>query len=447
VPDVAGKRVLLLGTGREIVSFARAVVEVAAAVVAVDGRDGDSARAWREEWGERIPLVIAERTEGFAGEVDVAVSSPGIPPHSPLRADLLALGIPVTMPTDLWLRANAERTTAVTGSKGKSTTTSLIHALLRAHGVDASLGGNIGIGVWSLPQAERFAVELSSQQASTVSRSPDVAVLTALFPEHLDWHGGLDEYYADKLNLVAHGARRVVVNGSDPVLVRELAVRHPEIAADSVGAPGDRWRVEGGAVLRDGAVVVPPGASPLRGDHNLLNLALALAAVEASGVAVDPAAVAVALADFAPLEHRLEEIPEGALTFVDDSLSTAPQAVVRALDAYAGRPVVLLLGGHDRGVDYSPLAERLAADPPVALVGLPGSGADVLARVAPAGIPAETAEDMTDAVRRARAHLPEGGVVLLSPAAPSYGIYADYRERAADFRRAVAATAADKLDG
>lgn len=439
---LAGKRVLLLGTGREMTPFARALGSTPASIVAVDGREGDSARAWREEFGSAIPLVIADRTEGFTGEVDVAVSSPGIPPHSPLRADLEAAGIPVTMPTDLWLQERAGRTTAVTGSKGKSTTTSLIHALLRAHGVDAALGGNIGVGVWALPPAAgRFAIEVSSHQASTVTRSPDVAVLTALFPEHLDWHGGLDGYYRDKLNLVAHGPRRVVVNGLDPVLGSELAARHPDLVVESVGADGDRWRVVDGAVTRGGDTVVPAGASPLRGAHNVLNLALALAATEASGVEIDAQTAVAALRDFAPLDHRLQELPEGDLLFVDDSLSTAPQAVVQALGAYADRPVVLLLGGHDRGVDYAPLAERLAAHPVVALIGLPGSGADVLARVGPAGTPAENADDMTDAVARARAHLSGGGVVLLSPGAPSYGRYADYRERGADFRRAVAETA------
>ena len=437
---------LLLGTGREMTSFARAIVEVAASVVAVDGNDGASAATWREEWGERIPLVISDRTEGFAGEIDLAVTSPGIAPHKPLRADLADAGIPVTMATDLWLRAHADRTTAVTGSKGKSTTTSLLHGLLRAHGVDAALGGNIGVGVWSLAPADRYAIELSSHQTSTVTRSPDVAVLTSLFPEHLDWHGDLDGYYRDKLNLIGHGPRVVVVNGLDPVLAAELAARHPGAPTLSVGRAGDGWRVVDGAVRRDDEVVVPAGASPVRGDHNLLNLALALAAAEESGATIDPDAVALALAGYTPLAHRLQEFAEGALTFVDDSLSTAPQAVVRALDAYADRPVVLLLGGYDRGVDDAPLADRLAAHPPVALVGLPGSGADVLSRVAPAGIPAETAGDMTDAVRRARAHLPGGGVVLLSPGAPSFGHYTDYRERGLAFRAAVEETA-PKLDG
>lgn len=438
--DVAGKRVLLLGTGREMTAFARAIVDRAAHVVAVDGIDGASAAAWREEWGDRIPVVIAERTAGFAGEVDLAVTSPGIAPHKPIRADLAAAGIPVTMATDLWLRAQAGRTTAVTGSKGKSTTTSLLHALLRAHGVDAALGGNIGVGVWSLPEAERYAVELSSHQTSTITRSPDVVVLTSLFPEHLDWHGDVEDYYRDKLNLVGHGPRVVVVNATDAVLVAELARRYPDLVPVTVGGAADRWRVADGAVTRDGAVIVDAALAPVRGDHNLLNLALALAAAEASGVAIDPAAVATALAGYTALEHRLEEIPDGPVTFVDDSLSTAPQAVLRALDAYVGRPVVLLLGGQDRGVDYRPLGDRLAAHPPVGLIGLPGSGADVLSRVAPGGIPAETAADMTDAVRRARALLPEGGVVLLSPGAPSFGHFADYRERGDAFRKAVEET-------
>ena len=167
-----------------------------------------------------------------------------------------------------------------------------------------------------------------------------------------------------------------------------------------------------------------------------------MAAVAAGGVDPDPEVSGAALRDFAPLEHRLEPIPDpSGITFVDDSLSTAPQAAVLALEAYRDAPVVLLLGGQDRGVDYGPLLDHLARHPIAGLVGLPGSGADLLALLEPTGIPAELAGDMRDAVAIARRLAPRGGVVLLSPAAPSYGIYADYRERSADFRSAIAASA------
>jgi UDP-N-acetylmuramoylalanine--D-glutamate ligase len=436
--DLEGRRVLVLGTGREARSFAEAAAPAAGALFAIDARDGESARAWRERWGARAPLTIASTAAAFAGQIDVAVTSPGIPPHDPLRASLVEAGIPVSMPTDIWLGEHADRTTGVTGSKGKSTTSALIHALLSEHGMHSELGGNIGRPVFDLPKADRYVVEFSSYQASTVTRSPDVAVLTALFPEHLDWHGGERAYVDAKLNLFAHGTRRIVANGEDDRVRAELA---GTTGVEFVG-PGHRWELATDGIRREGRLFIPVDGWRLRGRHNALNATLALAAMEAGGADPVPVTSEIAMLCFAPLEHRLEPIPDpSGLTFVDDSLSTAPQATIRALEAFPDEPVVLLLGGHDRGVDYAPLAERLRAHPVVALIGLPGSGAEVLARVAPPGVPAEAAEDMTDAVARARRLAPHGGIVLLSPAAPSYGRYADYRERSADFRRAIEATA------
>ncbi len=439
--ELRGKRVLVVGTGREAQAFA-AAAEPVATLRAIDENDGTSAQAWRETWGDRIPLTIAVTASDLAPFVDLAVTSPGIPPHHPLRASLTAAGVPVTMPTDLWLGEHSGTTTGVTGSKGKSTTTALIHALLVAHGVRAELGGNIGIPVFSLPPADRYVVELSSYQCSTLTVSPDVAVLTALFPEHLDWHGSEQRYFDDKLNLVAHGARRIVVNGADPRLGAELAQRFPGLAVEAVGG-GSEWDVDdAGAILRRGIPFVTGDDWRLRGLHNSRNAALALAAVAAGGVDPDPEISGAALRAFAPLEHRLEPIPDpSGVTFVDDSLSTAPQAAVLALDAYRDTPVVLLLGGHDRGVDYTPLVDQLSRHPIAGLVGLPGNGAALLALLAPTGIPAQLAGDMTEAVVIARRLVPPGGVVLLSPAAPSYGEYADYRERSAAFRSAIAASA------
>ena len=227
--ELAGARVLILGTGREARALADALLPVAAQLWAADELDGESAAAWRESYGSRAPLV--DIATALAGGADVAIASPGIPPHSALRRAIADAGVAETSLTDLWLGEHAAHTTAVTGSKGKSTTSALIHALSRAHGVDAALGGNIGIPLLSLPRAERYVAEVSSQQAAGVTRSPDVVVLTALFPEHLDWHGSEHAYYRDKLSLAAHGARRVLYNADDARLSTELARLLPEIAA------------------------------------------------------------------------------------------------------------------------------------------------------------------------------------------------------------------------
>jgi len=423
--ELAGRRVLVLGAGREGRAVAARLAAEGEDVRAVDELDGEAAAQFRAELGERVPLLVAPGVDELRG-ADVAIASPGIPPHSALRRAVAELGIPETSETDLWLGDHAAETTAVTGSKGKSTTAALIHALSLAHGVDAQLGGNIGVPLLTLPAAERYVAELSSYQASSVTASPDVVALTALFPEHLDWHGDEEAYYAAKLNLAAHGARRVLYNAADPRLAATVARLLPDVDAEPVGR-------------------IPPAAleaSPLLGRHNEANLAIALAAVEAAGTTLDEARVVEALAAFRPLQHRLEPIEDpSGLVFVDDSLSTSPYAAIAALEALEGREIVLVVGGQDRGVDYAPLAEHLAAHPVDAVIGLPDSGPRILAALSETGVLTVPVDGMEAAVRSARRLAAPGGTVLLSPAAPSYGRYRDYADRAADFRRAISATA------
>ena len=445
--ELEGRRVVIFGTGREGIALAEHLLGSGVrALYAADDRDGDSAAAWRGRFGAAVPLLIAPSAATLRlKRLQVAIASPGIPPHGALRRAAQQAKLRVTTATDLWLTENAARTTAVTGSKGKSTTAALVHAISVAHGVSCELGGNIGIPLLRLPGAERYAAELSSYQCSSVTTSPDVAVLTALFPEHLDWHGSEEQYYADKLNLIAHGPRRVIVNGEDPRLLAALERFSPDVDVELVGAAENRWSVSGRAgsreILRDGVRFVDASTLPLVGRHNLRNAALALAAVEAAGTELDATTALTALAGFRPLEHRLERVSDpSGLVFIDDSLSTSPFAAVAALEALDTRDLVLIVGGQDRGVDYAPLAEYLQQHPVAAVIGLPDSGPRILQALAPTGILTVPVDGMDAAIRTARKVI-DDGIVLLSPAAPSYGHYRDYADRAADFRRAILASA------
>ena len=445
--ELEGQRVVILGTGREGVAIAEHLLGSGVkSLSAADERDGDSATAWRGRFGAAVPLLIAPTAATLRRKrIQVAIASPGIPPHSALRRATEQAKLRRTTATDLWLGDNAARTTAVTGSKGKSTTAALVRAISVAHGVGCELGGNIGIPLLGLPEAERYAAELSSYQCSSVTTSPDVVVLTALFPEHLDWHATEWKNNADKLNLIAHGPRRVLANGEDPRLVAALERFHPDAEIEWVGSTGSHWTVSGRAgareILRDGARFVDASTLPLVGRHNLRNAALALAAVEAAGTELDPQAALDALAGFRPLEHRLERVADpSGLVFIDDSLSTSPFAAIAALEALDTRDLVLIVGGQDRGVDYAPLADYLQQHPVAAVIGLPDSGPRILKTLAPTGILTVPVDGMDAAIRTARKVI-DDGVVLLSPAAPSYGRYRDYADRAADFRRAISASA------
>ncbi|WFE66831.1 UDP-N-acetylmuramoyl-L-alanine--D-glutamate ligase [Micromonospora sp. WMMD714] len=443
--DLRGRTVAVWGAGRE----GRAAVTAIAAhgpadLVAVDDSANFLTVAWEGPLAEAAPLVTGE--EGFArlAAAEVVVRSPGVPNTHPWLVELRARGATVTQGTALWMADHADRTIGVTGSKGKSTTASLISHLLAAVDRPNVLGGNIGVPTLDLPDAGLYVLELSSYQCSDLTDSPRVAVVTALFPEHLDAHGGEAEYYRDKLNLLAYGPRTVVVNGNDPRLALELGDRAairaglPDGVHVASGPDGTDWFHLGDRPLFARQVL------PLVGRHNAGNLCVALAVLDALGVDVTAHrdTLAVAVAGFHGLAHRLTEIvdPSG-LTFVDDTLATSPYAAMHAIDAYDGRPLTVIVGGTDRGLDYTPLAEHLA-ERELTVIGIPDSGPRIVAALG--GLPkvrTDVVDDLVDAVRLARSVTPADGVVLLSPAAPSYGRFRNFEHRSEVFAEAIRDTA------
>lgn len=443
--DLRGRSVAVWGTGRE----GRAAVTAIAAhgpaeLVAVDDSANFLSLPWDGPLAEAAPLVTGEEAFARLAAADVVVRSPGVPQTHPWLVELRRQGVTITQGTALWMADHADRTVGVTGSKGKSTTSSLISHLLNAVDRPNVFGGNIGVPTLDLPEADLYVLELSSYQCSDLTDSPRVAVVTALFPEHLDAHGGEAEYYRDKLNLLAYGPRTVVVNGNDPRLALELGDRAAvraglsDTAHVATGADGTPW-----FHLRD-QPLFPRAVLPLVGRHNEGNLCVALAVLDALGVDVVARkdTLAVAVAGFQGLAHRLTEIvdPSG-LTFVDDTLATSPYAAMHAIDAYEGRPLTVIVGGADRGLDYGPLREHLA-EREITVIGIPDSGPRIVEALA--GLPkvrTETVDELVDAVRLARELTPVGGVVLLSPAAPSYGRFRNFEHRSEVFAEAVRDTA------
>lgn len=448
--DLQGRSVLIVGLGREGRAVATRLQREATAqsVIALEGKAGDHTAIWEAEFGETIPVILGGqdgRLPPEASECDVAVMSPGVAMTSPFYRAVAESGARMTSGSALFAADNRERIVGVTGSKGKSTTTTLIHHLLRARGSDVEIGGNMGIPVLGLPPASSYVLEFSSYQCHYLEVSPDVAVFTALFPEHLDWHGSLDRYYTDKLSLAAFGPRVIVANGDDVTLRAELSRRYPGAPIEWVGE-GEAWHREPDGshswLVHGDTRLVHSSETGLLGAHNHHNALIALAAATAAST-IDPGELAGGFAGFEPLPHRLEPIhdPSGVV-FVNDSLATNPQAAAAALDALAHEQVVLLLGGMDRGVDYNPLLDQLVRTPPAAVLGLPESGPRLieLAQAAleesgvTAGTHLEAVSSMREAILRARGLASPGDYVVLSPAAPSFGIYRDFAHRAEDFR-------------
>ena len=416
VAELRGRRVAIWGFAREGRAALRLLRErdPGLAITVLDDAD--------DEIDADVTLIrgrsaIAEAVPSF----DVVVKSPGISLYDPLVLRARASGVRFTSLLNLWFADAPQcRTICVTGTKGKSTTTALITHILRGVGYNAVAAGNIGVPVTELPRdgLDAAVIEVSSYQAADFAGQCDSAVLTSLSQEHLDWHGSVAVYQRDKLNLLRHARRSFI---------------HREALA-AVGAIVDLNEL----------CYLPFAACPklsvknayLARPHNEANLAGALVVVRSFGI--DQVRALETAESFAPLPHRQQEIGEiDGVLYVDDSISTTPEAAIAALDAYRDRRVTIIIGGHDRGVDYSALVRRLQTAPRPGVVLTDASGYRILDLLG-AGEDVRVAGSMREAVAFAREMTPRGGVVLLSSAAPSYGRYRSFVERGEDFARCIA---------
>lgn len=447
------ERALVVGLGKSGLAAVEALRERGDDVIATDEKP-------RDLLGREITTVeslgatfVAPDALGTVLEDrSLAVVSPGVPPWSSAYRRVLAARIPIVSEIELAYRMCEGRILAVTGTKGKSTTSSLIAHLMQTCGKDVRVGGNIGV-----PLVEQIATagpqtwcvaEVSSFQLEAVDRfRPRVAVLLNLQPDHLDRYSSMDEYAAAKFQIVRNqgSGDAVVLDLDDPRLA--------ELAGALAGRSGDTPTVLGYARYRRGS---PPRASlymegtrvvldrgtpaplfdrnefALPGEHNARNLMAALLAAIAAGC--DPDSLLHGVRTFAGLPHRLDQVAVvGGVRYVDDSKATNPQATIAALQSFA-EPIVLIAGGRAKGTDLLELGEAIRARAK-ALVAL-GESAQELIRAAGAG---EAAASMEDAVSRARRRASPGDVVLLSPAGSSFDMFGSAEERGERFARAVRA--------
>ena len=423
--DLAGRRVGVFGYGVEGRATAARLRDVADLVIVDDVED-------------LAPEVLATDRGGLEAlaTCEVVLKSPGIPRR---RADVVALvdgGVTVTSALNLWLHdADRARVVAVTGTKGKSTTTALVTFFLRALGEGAQALGNIGQPPYD-PTIDTstgwLVLEVSSFQAADLVLAPGLIVVTSLGADHLDWHGSLEQYREDKLSFTrSAGTHRTLV--ADQASLR--AVRD-QIGGEVTFVASD----ESGLAASLGLI----------GAHNDANAALALAAAAMlTGVAeADVRAAVEARADaFEPLRGRLtlvasESVDGDVVRYVDDGLATSVLPAIAALEVFHEEPVALIAGGFDRGVDYGELADVLVERRrPTVLITMGNAGVRLSDEVHQRRreLIQHVAKDMLEAVTLARASLTGGGVVLLSPAAPSFDHYHNWEERSDDFTAIVRA--------
>ena len=421
--ELAGKRVGIFGYGVEGRATRRRLVGVAGAIVLVDD----------VKVGPEVLVTSDGGLDALRG-CDVVLKSPGIVRRRDDVLDLERRGVRVTSSLNLWLHdVDRSRVVAITGTKGKSTTTALTTFFLQCLGEDALRLGNFGQPPYD-PDVDDSSgwliLEVSSFQCVDIDVAPGLVVVTSLGSDHLDWHGTLEQYRRDKLSLTrARGAHRTLVPESPAM--REHAT---ELGGDVTFVTPDETNLA--------------SALGLLGVHNDTNVALALhCAALLTERSVDDvrARVREAAPTFQPLRGRLtsvaSEVVDGeALRYVDDGLATSVLPVVAALEVFAHDPVALIAGGFDRGVDYGPVAEAIAARrAPTVLIVMGEAGRRIgeeVARRSPE-IQRIAVASMRDAVREARGALGTGGVVLLSPGAPSFDQYRNWEERSEDFTRVV----------
>lgn len=431
--DLAGKRVAVWGYGREgRATLAALRRRLPGQRIALICSEAEAAQA-QPFHQDALDYVTTEPYAGLLWSFDVVVKSPGISAYLPALVEARSAGVCITSSTALWFGENPlARVVGVTGTKGKSTTSALIAHLLRSRGQRIALAGNIGLPLLELldtPESvDCWIVELSSFQTTEIERL-DVGLVNNLYEEHLDWHGSRERYVADKL-VLAERAATLVVNGLQHELVARTAA-HPRRQVFGTVAG---WHVAEGMIMRGYERLFDLRQLPLAGDHNGLNLCAALAVIDALGL--DARAALPAARTFQPLPHRLQTLGEqGGLTWVNDSISTTPQATIEALRSLEGRAVSVLVGGFDRGLDWSEFQRHAQWRPPHAVICLGASGTRI-AKLLGTSEPAYALGQcggLAEAVALARQWTPAGGVVLLSPGAPSFDQFRDYADRGRAF--------------
>jgi UDP-N-acetylmuramoylalanine--D-glutamate ligase len=409
------RRALVVGLARSGQAAALALARRGVPTVGADRSvDVDTGRL--AEAGVEVHLGTEE--ESLLEGVDLLVKSPGVPGESPLLAAARARSIPVWSEIELGFRLLRNPFIGVTGTNGKTTTSELLGAIFRAAQKPVAVAGNVGRPVTALDEKlddnTWIVCELSSFQLEDVHRfRPRVAVLLNLEPDHLDRHETYDDYRAAKLRIFEN-----------------------QTQADVAVVPRDFGAVPGGAVhVEFDAGDELPAEPLLPGTHNRENAAAATAAARAAGIGDD--AIAAGLRTFPGVEHRLELVAEiDGVRFVNDSKATNTSAARRGIDAYAGQPLRLILGGSLKGESFDELAESLP--PSVRSIDLIGEASDQLAAaLGRAGRPYRRSGDLATAIGAAAGEAEPGDVVLLSPACASYDQFRDYEERGDTFRRLV----------
>lgn len=424
-PFFEGKRAAILGFGREgrvwldILNKLGCCAEIAIA-------DRNEVKA------EGVTLLCGEDYLDRAKSYDLLLQSPGVIIKDKLTADEKAK---ILTQTELLLRLRPCKVIGVTGTKGKSTTSSLVHHFLKASGVPTMLIGNIGV-----PPLERFeemtpdtvaVCELSCHQLEFVQHSPEVSVLLNIFPEHLDHYTGFDAYKAAKENIWRYQ------NDRDTAIINcDILPENGEgrVISASFGGSADIMTDGGDITLFDRVIPAAEINTRLRGKHNVYNIAVALQAAVLGGADIEKSLAS--LPDFGGLPHRLEYIATvDGVEYINDSICTIPEAAIAAVEAFPDGADCIIVGGMERCIPYDKLTDFINTGVVENVILLPDTGERIAEAITNKAVNIVMAAGLPDAVKAARAFAKRR--VILCPAAASYGFYKNFEERGEHFRELV----------
>jgi UDP-N-acetylmuramoylalanine--D-glutamate ligase len=439
---VAGRRALVIGLAREGLDLTRFLAAHGASVVVTDRKSPiELAEAMDQLRDARVAYRLGGHSIQDLDGVDVVYASPGVPPEHELLQAARAKHIQLSSLVELFFALCPAPILGITGSAGKSTTTSLVGDIFAAAGRDVFVGGNIGrplLGkLEEMSPSSWVVMELSSFQLEPLQVSPHIAVITNVTPNHLDRHPSMEAYWAAKGQILAHQGPSdcAVLNADDAWTLRYRP--KARLLRFSMQGVVEGAYLAGQQLMLLGEPLLDVSEVPLRGRHNLANVLAAATAAHAAGI--DRHFIRPAVRAFKGVPHRLQTVGErNGVTFVDDSIATAPERSIAALRAY-DEPLVLIAGGRDKHLPMGEWASLIARR--VRHVVLLGEMSQLVAGALKAADASYTAisraATMGEAVTQAAGVARSGDVVLLSPGGTSYDMYSDFEERGRDFARAV----------
>jgi UDP-N-acetylmuramoylalanine--D-glutamate ligase len=444
--DLAGKRVLVVGLARTGVVTALFSAGYGATVTATDERpEAELTETAAKLRAAGVKLELGGHNPDSFANQDLIIVSPGVPAKLPALELARARNIPVWSEVELAWRFLRGKLIAITGSNGKTTTTSLVAHILQTASIPTLVGGNIGTPLLALVENSMdttvTVAEISSFQLETIEKfRPEIGVLLNLTPDHLDRHASFEEYAVAKMRMFENQIERdmAVLNADDPEITRRMPTK-PHIFWFS-----RQKRVAAGAFLRDEQIFFRNEGSevalarreeiPLRGEHNVENVLAACAAACLAGA--DPGAIATGIKTFKGVEHRLEFVAEiSGVQFYNDSKATNVDAAVKAIEAFPG-PLIVILGGKDKGSPYTPLRELLHERARMAI--LIGAAAGKIAQDLRDSVPLNNAGTLDRALEIAMQSAQTGDTVLLAPACSSFDQFKNFEHRGRTFKELVA---------